>query len=720
MAQIISGNIAVLFIKVGFIYLGISKKIEPFLLIFKRMKTSGIVARIDSLKALVRSYVSRVKASEYTLMIILGALIGLGGGVGAVGFRYLIRLVQWAAFGSFDYTLEVVRAVPWYLLIFIPAIGGIVIYPLVSRLAREAKGHGVPEVMEAVALRSGVIRPRIVLVKALASAICIGTGGSVGREGPIVQIGSAFGSTIGQVLRLSAARVRTLVGCGAAAGIAGTFNAPIAGALFAVEVILGDFGVPQFTPIVISSVVSTAVSWHFLGNNPAFSISSYKLVSAYKLLPYALLGLVAGGIGVTFSTLLYKTEDLFDGLRIPGFTKPLIGGVMIGTLALGFPHILGVGYETIDMALANGMTWYLLLTLVFLKLTATSVTLGSGGSGGIFAPSLFLGAMIGGFWGTIVHHLLPSITAGPGAYAMVGMGAVVAATTHAPLTAMIIIFEMTRSYTIILPLMAACVIATVLARRLKVTSIYTEKLMRRGVELFEPLEINVLKKIPVSHIINKKPVVITEKTSFKKLLDLVVHSPRSEFFVIRDGRRYIGAVSVHQMRQVLKESEWVHPLVIARDMADLTYPVLTPEDKLDMAMKLFAQVHGEELPVISDHKLVGSVHKTDVLKVYHRELVRHDLSGMFLGALNLVPRTKWVDLGEGYIMAEVEIPPYFAGKTLRDLNVRFDYGVEVILIRQAKNSGKKASIVPSPDYRFTHGDVLLILGNEEKVRRFGE
>jgi CIC family chloride channel protein len=678
---------------------------------------SEIRARLDSLNALVRSYLSRVKASEYVLMMILAALIGLGGGFGAVGFRYLIRLVQWAAFGSFNCTLDVIRAVPWYFLIFIPAVGGVVIYPLISRLAKEAKGHGVPEVMEAVALRGGVIRPRIVLVKAVASAICIGTGGSVGREGPIVQIGSAFGSTIGQILRLSASRVRTLVGCGAAAGIAGTFNSPIAGALFAVEVILGDFGVPQFTPIVISSVVSTAVSWRFLGNSPAFIVPSYELVSAYELLPYALLGLMAGGIGVTFSTLVYKSEDLFDGLKIPGFTKPLIGGLIIGILAIGFPHILGVGYEAIDMALANKMTWYLLLTLVFLKLVATSLTLGSGGSGGIFAPSLFLGAMIGGFWGTLVHHFLPSITATAGAYAMVGMGAMVAATTHAPLTAMIIIFEMTGDYKIILPLMAACVIATVLAGRLKKTSIYTEKLMRRGIEVFEPLEINILKKFPVSHVIDRKPVVIEEGTSFKELLDLVVHSARSEFFVVRDGRRYVGTVSMHQMRKVLQERDWLHPLIIARDMADSTYPVLTPEDKLDMVMKLFTQVHADELPVVSDHKLVGSVRKMNVLEAYHQELVQHDLSGTFLGAMACVPRTKCVDLGEGYIMAEVEIPSYFAGKTLRDLNVRSDYGVEVILIRQAKKFGWKTTIVPLPDYRLAHGDVLLIAGEEKDVRR---
>jgi CIC family chloride channel protein len=373
------------------------------------IKTFGLIG------VTARSYLLRLRSSPHVFMILIAALIGVGGGLGAVGFRYLIRVFQLLAFGSWEYSLAVVGSVPWQVLLFIPAAGLVVIFPLVNWFAKETKGHGVPEVMEAVALRGGAIRPRIVLVKALASAICIGTGGSIGREGPIVQIGSAFASALGQLLHISPARLRTLVGCGAAAGIAGTFNAPIAGALFSVEVILGDFGLAHFSPIVISSVVSTVVARHFLGSTPAFIVPTYQLVSAYELALYALLGLLAGLVGVGFSTLLYKTEDVFK--------------------QLSFPQVLGVGYETIDLALAGKMAGALLLTLVLLKLAATCVTLAAGGSGGIFAPSLFLGAMTGGFVGTVVHQVFPFVTAGPGAYATVGMGAVVAAATHAPLTA---------------------------------------------------------------------------------------------------------------------------------------------------------------------------------------------------------------------------------------------------------------------------------------------
>jgi CIC family chloride channel protein len=663
-----------------------------------------------------KSFLS-LKSSDHVFMILIGALIGLGGGFVAIAFRNLIQLVQRIAYGTWSYDLDAVRSLPWYALILIPAIGGLFVAPLVFRLAREAKGHGVPEVMESVALRGGVIRTRLVLIKALASAITIGTGGSVGREGPIVQIGSAFGSTVGQLFRVSAPRLRTLVGCGAAAGIAGTFNAPIAGALFALEVILGDFGVSHFSPIVISSVVSTIVTRSLIGDMPAFIVPSYELVSAYELLPYAILGLAAAFVGVGFSTLLYRAEDRFDALPIPELVKPFTGGLIIGSISLVFPQILGVGYETIDMALAGRMTWYLLLSLIFIKLAATSITIASGGSGGIFAPSLFLGAMTGGFLGTWVHNAFPSMTAGPGAYAMVGMGAVVAATTQAPLTAMIIIFEMTGDYKIIPPLMAACVISSVLASRLKRTSIYTEKLRRRGVELFEPLEVDVMKRLPVSSAITREPVLVSQETPFRALVDLVVSSPQNEFFVVRDGREYVGTISVRELRRVILDRDWLDHLIIAGDMADITYPSLNEEDNLDLAMKLFAQEHVEELPVLSEGKLVGSVRKADVLDLYNREVMRRDLSSGFHGALTWVERTKSIDLGEGYVMAELEAPPHFVGKTLRQLDVRSNYGVEVILIKRSKREGKEGTIVSPADYEIEHGDVLLLAGRRDQVKR---
>lgn len=263
-------------------------------------------------EALPSDLLTRLKMSEHTFMVVVALVIGVLAGLGAVGFRFLIKAIHRLAWGEWEYGLELVRAHPWWAVVIIPAAGGLIVGPLVYFLAREAKGHGVPEVMEAVALNHGVIRPRVVLVKSLASAITIGTGGSVGREGPIVQIGSALGSTVGQVLKVSGRRLRTLVGCGAAAGIAATFNAPVAGALFAVEIILGDFGVSQFSPIVISSVMATVVSRHFLGDFPAFEVPSYVLVSPWELIFYLGLGLFAAFVAVGFVRVLYALEDGFE------------------------------------------------------------------------------------------------------------------------------------------------------------------------------------------------------------------------------------------------------------------------------------------------------------------------------------------------------------------------------------------------------------------------
>ncbi len=397
--------------------------------------------------------------ADQLYMVLVATVLGLLGGLGAVGFRLFIDAVNWAAWRRAPFSLDYVAGLPFWWKVAAPTAGGLIVGLITWRFAREARGHGVPEVMAAVALQGGRIRPRVVIAKLLASGICIGSGGSVGREGPIVQIGSALGSTLGQWLRIDQRRLRTLVGCGAAAGIAATFNAPVAGALFAVEVILGDFGVAQFAPIVISSVAATVVSRYFLGDFPAFEVPAYSLVHASELFAYAGLGVIAGLVAIAFTRTLYAVEDAFERVPVTPPLRAVIGGAMIGVIGIFVPHIFGVGYEAITEALHGRFAWHFLALLVVLKILAVSITIGSGGSGGVFAPSLFIGAMLGGSVGTVVHNIWPTSTAGVGAYALVGMGAVVGAATHAPITAILIIFEMTGDYKIILPLMLAVVVS---------------------------------------------------------------------------------------------------------------------------------------------------------------------------------------------------------------------------------------------------------------------
>jgi len=281
-------------------------------------------------------------------------VVGVGAGLGAVIFRRLIEGVQTAAYDGLGGLLAGIA--PFHLLI-IPALGGLIVGPLIYRFAREAKGHGVPEVMEAVALRGGRIRPRVALVKSLASSICIGTGGSVGREGPIAQIGSALGSTLGQALKLSDERIRSLVACGAAGGVAATFNAPIAGSLFALEVILGQFHAVYFGAVVISAVTADVIAHIFEGDLRAFAVPEYSLVSPWELALYTLLGALAAILSVAFSRLLYLLEDLWDEIRLPEYLKPALGGLVLGAVGIltykidGYPRVFGVGYDSIGQAL---------------------------------------------------------------------------------------------------------------------------------------------------------------------------------------------------------------------------------------------------------------------------------------------------------------------------------------------------------------------------------
>jgi CIC family chloride channel protein len=566
----------------------------------------------------------RLRINEHAIMAILGATVGLGGGIGAIAFRYLIGLFQSLLYGSSGNLLEIVQQTPWYLKFWVPALGGLVVGPLVYFFAKEAKGHGVPEVMEAVALRKGVIRKRVAFVKILASAVCIGTGGSVGREGPIVQIGSAIGSAIGQIIRVSGERIRTLVGCGAAAGIAATFNAPIAGSMFALEIILGDFGLATFSPIVISSVVATAVSRHYLGNSPAIIVPPYQLVSPWELPIYVLLGIFCAAVGVTFTRTLYKAEDLFSGLKMPEYLKAVAGGFMIGIMALLFPHVLGVGYPGIELALMGKLSILFRFLLIFFKILATSLTIGSGGSGGIFAPSLFLGSMAGGFFGTIVHAFLPGVTANPGAYGIVGMGAVVSATTHGPLTAILILFEMTGNYRIILPLMITCIVGSVTSGQLLKESIYTMKLIRRGVNIRAGKDINLLKSILVQDAMSHAVETVHEGFPLAKLAETIADSKYHSFpLVDRDGN-LTGILSYLDYHDVIHDRDLDH-LIVAKDIATSEVITIYPDDSLYAALEKITPKDFSILPVVSKEnskKLLGIITRRDIIGAYNSAVIK--------------------------------------------------------------------------------------------------
>ncbi len=667
----------------------------------------------------------------HLFMVVAAIFTGLAGALGAVVFRLMIRSVQAGAWGGAEGLAEMFRSglltepedpvevaqqLAWGWKIAVPALGGLLVGPLIYFFAREARGHGVPEVMKAVALRGGIIRGRIVAVKALASSLSIGTGGSVGREGPIVQIGSAFGSSLGQWMGLNTMGIRTLVGCGAAAGISATFNAPIAGAIFAAEIIVGHFAVTQFTPIVISSVVATVASRFFLGNYPAFKVPEYQIVSPFELLPYLATGVLAGLVAVAFIRTLSFTETAFERLPMPEYLKAAVGGVMVGIIGLQLPQVFGVGYTTISLALAGTLSAVTMAALVATKIVATSITIGSGGSGGVFAPSLFLGAMLGGVVGTLVSQYFPGATASSGAYALVTMGAVVAATTHAPISAIIIIFELTQTIDIIPALMSACVVSSLVSQLLSRDSIYTSKLRRQGIDLKETVDPNVLKTLYVRDVIDDEPEIVPESANFQAILDLVVQSDHAQFFVQNDAGNLLGAISLSEVRRLIYEQEALRHLVVAGDLVDTRHPSVTPDDDLSVVMQIFSGTRLDEIAVVDtgdSRRLVGTVSEKDVAEASQNEQLRRDLAGGFSSSITAVSRGKTVDLGDGYWLREILAPPYMFERSLAELGIRERTGVQVVLVRGRRSvNGGKVRVAGALD-RFQEGETLIVAGSLE-------
>jgi CIC family chloride channel protein len=546
---------------------------------------------------------------------LLAMIVGVAAGFVAIGFRYLIFGIRnLALFGqlSLAETSPLEHTLNGWIVV-VPAAGGLLVGLLTSYFASEARGHGVPEVMEAIAVHGGRLRKRLVGVKALASAITIGTGGSAGREGPIVQIGSSLGSTFALWFSLPSYMAKILVACGASAGVAATFNTPIAGVLFSIELILLELKTRSFIPLVISSVFATVVSRIFLGQYPAFIVPQYGFEHEVELVFYLVLGVLAGLVAVAMIYALYKMEDLFALLPGPSYLRPVVGGLALGVMALYFPQVLGVGYETVDAVLHESYAGHTLIALVGLKILAVSLTLGSGGSGGVFAPSLFVGAMLGGAYGSLVHQLFPAYTATYGAYALVGMAAVFAGAGRATLTSIIILFEMTQDYDIILPLMFACVVSDLVAWIVQRDSIYTRKLTRRGVQVVQDMEVDVLARMHVGEVMESRVDVVLETATVRDAYEKAMDSGQRALPVLNERRELIGIITQTDLSQAFEANEKDR---LVGEYATREVITTYPEQSLSEAVVKFAEVN--QMPVVqrlNRRRLLGLLNRKDLLKV---------------------------------------------------------------------------------------------------------
>jgi CIC family chloride channel protein len=567
----------------------------------------------------------RFTLDENTYIILLALLVGVLGGLGNTAFRYSVQFVTELVRGWLAGQIGIEMTARTRLLLpLLPLTGALLVIPFALTFPGQIYGYGFPGFLELVNVRGGMVKKRLIIPKMIAASLVIGSGGSVGVEGPIAQLGGGLGSAIGQWLKSSATRLRVLIASGVAAGIAATFDAPITGVMFAVELVLmGDFQLQSFVALVLAAGVATVIARATFGLHPAFLVPAYTMVSPIELLSYVLLGICSGLVAIFFITFFYGTRDVFARLPLPLHLKPLIGALLMGSVAIALPQVMGNGYEFIQSALDGQLVWWLMLLLVAGKLIATSLTLGSGGVGGTFAPSLYIGTMLGGGFGALMHRLLPHATADPGAYAMVGMAGFLAATTQAPLTAAFLLFELTASYMIVLPVLFCIIAGLVVVRAFGIESIDEVELERRGINLRAGKESSILQSVKVGEVMTRDFQVIPERMPLRGILPVISGSRHDYFPVVDDNGMMSGSLTFQELREVLFE-EGLKELVVAKDVANEHLVWLTPDDTLGTAIGLLAKRDVAALPVMespSSRRVLGLVKRDDVLAAYNSQLL---------------------------------------------------------------------------------------------------
>jgi len=584
----------------------------------------------DKLRHSLASLQKTFRISENTFLVILAVIIGLLGGLGNYAFRKTIEFVHWGLFEQsehlFGYSME-----EWsparVAVLFCPIIGGLLVIPLWHWFGKDLKG-GFSGFLERVNLRGAKLQLRPIFTRGFGAAITLGTGGSAGQEGPIAMIGGAIGSQFGQLFKMSGDRLKVLVACGAAAGVAATFNAPIAGVFFAQEIVLlASFELSSFTSIVIASGMATVVSRALLGNVPELLAPAYVVRNYWELALYVLLGLLIGALAAWFIDAHFKIVDRFKELKIHPLVKPVIGGMLVGLIGIAFPQVFGNGYDFMGDVLFGKGSLYLLAALVIVKAVATSITLGSGLPGGLFAPCLYLGAVAGGAFGHLAAQVFPTAGITPGAYALVGMGAFLSAATHSPMTAIFLLFEITDSYEVIVPIMITCVIGTAISRHFKKDSLETVELSRAGIDLEAGKERNIMKSLFVGDVMVDDVETIPEHMTLGQFAKFIEKTHHTNFPLVNVQGELTGIISVQDFMGVVFEHDLMD-LVVVKELATTDVITAHANEDLDQTMRKIGYRNIEQLPVVdreTHRKLVGIISRRDIVAAYNRALMTRSL-----------------------------------------------------------------------------------------------
>lgn len=674
--------------------------------------------KLNRFKLLFQKKLSFIPIPEYALFSIYAIFTGAVVGLAAVLFHESILFVTNLSFSN----------IPNYLYFLVPATGMLILAIMTYLAPATAKKKGVSEVIKAVALRGGYIPFRTTLFHFIAPVICIGTGSTVGPEGPVAQLGGGLSSKIGSILGLSDARRRIFTAAGAGAVISAVFNSPLGGIFFALEIVLlNDFQTPTFSALVLASVTASAISRIFLGNTPTFIFDEISIGSYNDLYIYAILGLAAGLLSLLFIRYSDNVERILKEnilTRVPRWIPMVVIGLVMGVSGYFFPGIFGIGYEAINSILAGTEVWTVVLILLALKFILVPLILYSGGFGGLFAPSLFIGACAGFLYAYGINYFF-GVQLDTTAYVLVGMGAVLGGVNSIPISAILIIFEMTKNYTFILPLMLAVIVSTTIVQVFIKGSIHIKHLEREGYKISSGRETNILRSIFVEDVMKNDIFLIQEDTSLGKLMSKLMEDPHASFFTINKKNELVGTITENELRPIITEYQHIHETLIASDIARPEVTTVYKDDDLDYTLKLFGASNVDQLPVVSSNsplQAIGTVWRDDVINAYNQENFKHNITDELAQDLRRIEKTKVSKVSDGYSIVEKKAIPKFVGKTLVQLRLRNTYGLEVLMIKSSqdmfadKNKESKV-IMPDPDYIIKDDDILVLFGSDEKISK---
>jgi CIC family chloride channel protein len=651
-----------------------------------------------------------------TQFLILAAVAGVLGALGAVLFRSATSYITQLLIQAGDIVRGCESLPPWRR-VLLPALGGLCGGLLALWFVKEKGPSGISQMIESVTLARRPVRLRWAIGRVLSSIAVISTGGSEGREGPIVQLGAALASSLSRRLKVSPERVRILTACGMAAGIAGAYNTPIAATLFVLEVVVGSFSMTLFGPAVVSAVTSTVVVRFLLGDEPVYHVAPFHLQSIAEVVPFIVIGLAAGPASALVMRALREAKALFAATKLPVPAAMAIGGAVVGVIGIWLPEVWGNGFEGTNRILRGNPTLGFLALLFVGKIVATSATIGSGGVGGVFTPTLMVGATLGAAVARITQWIAPAFEAPVGGYALLGMGGLMAGVTRAPLLAMIMIFELTQNTAVLLPMMLVSVLAVASARLLEEDSIYIQSLRAAGIVWEKTPEATMLSSLRVSEIMRSDIVPVPRTLPLPEILKAFLRTRTLYLYVVDEKGALLGVIDLHDIKETFGAEE-VSSVVIAEDLV-AEIPFVTPGESLtSVNEKLWFRDLGQ-LPVVESaetRRFLGIITRRDLLGAFDREVLQHN---RLLARVRTVSEgggeLDYFELPEKHQLVEIPVPRSLVGRSISESSLRSRLGVSVLAIKRWSRGGLERRFVPNPEDRFQAGDVLVVLGPEEAI-----